>query len=58
MKLLDKQSRSIGSAGLVKRRAGSMACADEGSFYLDFLVPFSSKEKGTSPCPGNEGRKG
>ena len=21
-----------------------MACADEGSFYLDFLVPFSSKE--------------
>jgi thiol-disulfide isomerase/thioredoxin len=46
-----KQSQATGSVGLVKRRAGSVACADEGSFYLDFLVPFSSKEKDTSLPP-------
>ena len=32
-----KQNHAVGSAGPVKRRAGSLACADEGSFYLDFI---------------------
>ena len=29
----------------MKRRAGCLACADEGSFYLDFLDTFLSRKK-------------